>query len=81
MKRVRGEDASPCLSKELDREKLRQLMNHPQTELHLTLPDGFIAGWDSTVNTRYGHQEDASVGYTAQTRAQESPSDHLRGGA
>jgi hypothetical protein len=27
------------------------------------LPPAFIADWDSTVNTRYGHQEEVEVGY------------------
>ncbi len=38
-------------------------MQQPQTELYAALPERFIADWDSTVNTRYGHQEDAALGY------------------
>ncbi len=43
-------------------------MNRPQTELYAALPDRFIADWDSTMNTRYGHQEDAVVGYNPHKR-------------
>ena len=64
MERVRGANALP----RLDRENLRQWMNCPQTELYAALPDRFIADWDSTMNTRYGHQEDAVVGYNPHKR-------------
>ena len=39
-----------------------------ETELYAALPDRFIADWDSTMNTRYGHQEDAVVGYNPHKR-------------
>jgi hypothetical protein len=35
-------------------------------------PDGFIANCDLTVNTRYGHQDDASVGYNPHKRGRKS---------
>jgi hypothetical protein len=60
---LRGEDALPRLAKGLDAESLRDWMHRPQTELYAALPEGFIADWDSTVNTRYGHQKGAAVGY------------------
>jgi hypothetical protein len=69
---VRGEDALPRLAKELDPESLRHWMNRPQTELYAALPERFIADWDSTVNTRYGHQEDAVVGYNPHKRGRKS---------
>lgn len=72
MERVRGEDALPRLAKELDPETLREWMQRPQTELYAALPDQFIADWDSTVNTRYGHQEDAAVGYNPHKRGRKS---------
>ena len=48
-------------------------MHRPQTELSAALPERFIADWDSTVNTRYGHQEDAVVGYNPHKRGRRSP--------
>lgn len=72
MERVRGEDALPRLGKGLDRESLRQWLTRPQTELYAALPDRFIADWDSTVNTRYGHQEDAALGYNPHKRGRKS---------
>jgi hypothetical protein len=47
-------------------------MQPPQTELYAALPERFIADWDSTVNTRYGHQEDAAVGYNPHKRGRKS---------
>ncbi len=38
------------------------------------LPNRFILDWDSTVVTRYGHQEDAQVGYNPHKRGR--PSHH-----
>jgi hypothetical protein len=72
MARVRGEDALPRLAKELDVANLRAWMHRPQTELYAALPERFIADWDSTVNTRYGHQEDAVVGYNPHKRGRKS---------
>jgi hypothetical protein len=72
LERVRGEEAFPRLAKELDPESLRHWMNWPQTELYAALPERFIADWDSTVNTRYGHQEDAVVGYNPHKRGRKS---------
>ena len=57
------EVALPRLGKGLDRENLRQWLHRPQTELYAALPERFNADLDLTVNNRYGHQEDAVVGY------------------
>lgn len=72
MERVRGEDALPRLAKEMSVEQMRQWMQQPQSELYAALPDHFIADWDSTVNTRYGHQEDAAAGYNPHKRGRKS---------
>ena len=37
-----------------------------------SLPDNFIQDWDSTVQTRYGKQEDAEVGYNPHKRGRAS---------
>jgi hypothetical protein len=72
MDRVRGEDALPRLAKEMSVEQMRDWMQQPQTELYAALPVRFIADWDSTVNTRYGHQEDAAVGDNPHQRGRKS---------
>jgi hypothetical protein len=72
LERVRGEDALPRLGKGLDRESLRQWLHEPQTELYRALPDRFIGDWDATVHTRYGHQEDAVLGYNPHKRGRKS---------
>ena len=36
------------------------------------LPDKLILDWDSTVQTKYGHQEGAEVGYNPQKRGRKS---------
>jgi len=69
MTRVRGEDALPRLAKGM---KMREWMQQPQTELYAALPLHFIADWDATVNTRYGHQEDAAVGYNPHKHGRKS---------
>jgi len=72
MKRVRGEDSLPRLAKEMSAGQMRDWMQQPETELYAALPDRFIADWDSTVNTRYGHQEDAVLGYNPHKRGRKS---------
>lgn len=72
MDRVRGEDALPRLAKGMSVEQMRDWMQPPQTELYAALPDHFVADWDSTVNTRYGHQADAAVGYNPHKRGRKS---------
>jgi hypothetical protein len=72
MERVRGEDALPRLAKGMSVEQMRDWMQQPQTELYAALPEHFIADWDSTVNTRYGHQEDAALGYNPHKRGRKS---------
>ena len=70
--RVRGEDALPRLAKAMSVAQMREWLQPPQTELYAALPDRFIADWDSTVNTRYGHQEDATLGYNPHKRGRKS---------
>lgn len=72
MERVRGEDALPRLAKAMSAGQMRDWMHQPQSELYAALPERFIADWDSTVNTRYGHQEDAALGYNPHKRGRKS---------
>ena len=58
-----GEDAFPRLISRLEPAQLRTWMSWTERDIYAALPDAFIADWDSTVNTRYGRQEDVAVGY------------------
>lgn len=72
LERVRGEDALPRLARGLSVEAMRDWRQRPQVELYAALPERFSADWDSTVNTRYGQQEDAAVGYNPHKRGRKS---------
>jgi hypothetical protein len=61
--RVCGEDAFVRMMSRADRERARSWMAASERDLYAALPVAFIADWDSTVNTRYGHQEEVEVGY------------------
>lgn len=63
MTRVPGEDAFPRLVKSLPRATARQWLGWTERELYAAVPREFVADWDATVNPRYGHQEEAEVGY------------------
>lgn len=71
---VRGEDAFPRLVKPLTPERARQWLGTAERELYAGLPASFIGDWDSTVNTRYGHQDGAEKGYNPHKRGR--PSHH-----
>ncbi len=70
--RVRGEDALPRLVRGLSAAAARSWLGTAETELYRALPERFIGDWDSTVNTRYGHQEGAEVGYNPFKRGRSS---------
>lgn len=74
IKSVRGEDAFPRLVKPLEAEQARHWLGTAEKELYAGLPARFIADWDSTINTRYGHQEGAEKGYNPFKRGR--PSHH-----
>lgn len=61
--RVCGEDAFVRMMGKADRQKARAWMAASERDLYSALPPQFIADWDSTVNTRYGRQEEVEVGY------------------
>jgi len=72
--RVRGEDALPRLVRGLSAAEARTWLGTAESELYRALPERFIGDWDSTVNTRYGQQEGAEVGYNPFKRGR--PSHH-----
>ena len=74
LERVRGEDALPRLVRTLGEEQARSWLGTAETELFRGLPARLIGDWDSTVNTRYGQQEGAEVGYNPFKRGR--PSHH-----
>lgn len=61
--RLCGEDAFRRLCAQLTPEQTRAWMRSGEDLLYNALPQNCIADWDSTVTTRYGHQEDVAVGY------------------
>lgn len=61
--RVCGEDAFVRMMSRANREEARAWMACSERDLYAALPPAFIADWDSTVNTRYGHQEEVDVAY------------------
>lgn len=58
-----GEDAFRRLCAKLTTGQVRHWMRGGEDLLYHALPQDCIADWDSTVNTRYGRQEDVAVGY------------------
>jgi hypothetical protein len=74
MEQVRGEDALRRLVSRVSQDQLRDWFRPIEQELFACLPLKFIADWDSTVNTRYGHQEQAEMGYNPHKKGR--PSHH-----
>ena len=74
MKRVASDDTIRRFFKRVDIEKARSWIASSAAPIRSALPKDFILDWDSTVITRYGHQEDAVVGYNPVKRGR--PSHH-----
>lgn len=64
--RVVSDDTIRRYFKLIDSVQSRQWIEQAITPLWRALPDEMILDWDSTVLTRYGHQEQAAVGYNPQ---------------
>lgn len=65
MKKARlcGEDAFYRMMTKVPRDQARTWLAWSERDLYAALPSAFVADWDSTVNTRYGRQEDVARGY------------------
>ena len=63
LNRVVGDDTIRRFFKSLPRQKARDWINAVSFAIQDALPKKYILDWDSTVLTRYGHQEQAAVGY------------------
>ena len=61
--RLCGEDAFGRMMMKVPRGAARTWLRWSERDLYAALPSAFIADWDSTVNTRYGHQDDVAKGY------------------
>lgn len=61
--RLCGEDAFTRMMAEMSPSVARSWLAWSERDLYAALPSAFIADWDSTVNTRYGRQDDVAVGY------------------
>jgi hypothetical protein len=61
--RMCGEDAFYRMMAKVPRERARAWLAWSERDLYAALPSAFVADWDSTVNTRYGRQEEVARGY------------------
>ena len=61
--RLCGEDALYRMREKVPREQARTWLAWSERDLYAALPAAFVGDWDSTVNTRYGKQEDVARGY------------------
>lgn len=61
--RLCGEDAFYRMMMKVPRTQARTWLSWSERDLYAALPSAFVADWDSTVNTRYGRQEDVARGY------------------
>lgn len=62
MERMAGDDSIRRFLYSLEPKEALDWINHGTRTMWNSLPDRFIADWDSTVQTKYGHQEGAEVG-------------------
>lgn len=62
-RRLCSEDTYRRLCQKLDLTQARQWYSLAEAQIYQAIPENSIADWDSTVTTRYGHQEDVAVGY------------------
>lgn len=58
-----GEDAFGRMLARVPRSDARTWLRWSERDLYAALPSEFVADWDSTVNTRYGRQDEVAVGY------------------
>jgi hypothetical protein len=72
IKSVVSDDTIRRLFVRMEPEQCRQWMEESMRGLWQALPDQLILDWDSTVLTRYGHQQGAEVGYNPQKRGRRS---------
>jgi hypothetical protein len=63
MKRVVGADTIRRLLASIGHEPGAKWLSSASAMLWQALPDQIILDWDSTVQTKYGHQEGAAIGY------------------
>lgn len=72
MERMAGDDSIRRFLYSLEPKEALDWINHGTRTMWNSLPDRFIADWDSTVQTKYGHQEGAEVGYNPNKRGRKS---------
>jgi hypothetical protein len=72
LKAVVGDDAIRRLFYRVDEAAGRAWVAAAARPIWSALPERIIQDWDSTVQTKYGHQEGAEVGYNPQKRGRRS---------
>lgn len=74
MKKVVSDDTIRRFFASFDLDEASQWVDQSTQDIWKVLPERFIQDWDSTVQTRYGSQEGAEVGYNPMKRGR--PSHH-----
>jgi hypothetical protein len=59
-------DAFRRLSEKLDASGVETWFAPAEQMIHQAIPQNAVADWDSSINVRYGKQEDAACGYNPQ---------------
>jgi len=72
IKEVVSDDTIRRFFHSLDTKEGKEWISSNSGRLWHSLPARFIVDWDSTVQTKYGHQEGAEVGYNPQKRGRRS---------
>lgn len=72
MKKAVSDDTIRRLFYSIDENSAKKWINGATRQLWGVLPDKFILDWDSTVQTKYGHQEGAEIGYNPTKRGRKS---------
>ncbi|MEI6057309.1 MAG: IS1380 family transposase [Lentisphaerota bacterium] len=72
MKRASSDDTIRRLFYSIEESAAKNWINSANRQLWGVLPDKFILDWDSTVQTKYGHQEGAEVGYNPTKKGRKS---------
>jgi hypothetical protein len=71
-RRIPSNDSITRFFSQFDKGSCKQWLHDGQQVIYNSLTDFYILDWDSTVTTRYGSQEDVSIGYNPTKRGRGS---------
>jgi hypothetical protein len=72
LKKIVGDDTVRRLFRQVSSKESGNWIARSSSLLWRAAPEHFILDWDSTVQTRYGHQEGAAAGYNPHKRGRKS---------